>query len=288
MLFNTNNIIKYLIKLFPNFTMKYRKYRENKYKKLTPVRTKNGFLFTGNPAMMDGSFEPTETKIIDALLLNSNYFINIGANIGYYSCLALQRGVKTIAFEPINSNLEIFKKNLRINNFLDKIELYSKALSNIQGTKEIFGIGTSASFIKGWASNTETISEIVEIDTLDNCLSNRFSSEQLLILIDVEGYEYNVLRGGIQTIKKDKKPFWFIEISFFEHMPKEIKKNPNFVNIFELFWSNGYKSYLANKTLDEINKEIILHAFTEKKDILHSHNFLFIDKEIDLNNIIRI
>ena len=40
--------------------------------------------------------------------------------------------------------------------------------------------------------------------------------------------------------------------------------------------------------MNEINEEIVLKAYKAEKDILQCHNFIFVDKEIDLNNIIKI
>jgi FkbM family methyltransferase len=55
-------------------------------------------------------------------------FIDIGANIGYYSLLAASIGIKCIAFEPIQKNYRLFEKSIKQNNFQHLIKLYKIAL----------------------------------------------------------------------------------------------------------------------------------------------------------------
>jgi len=57
--------------------------------------------------MMRGVFEPTETQIIRDLVKEAGVFIDVGANIGYYVCHALQANplCAVIALEPLPSNL---------------------------------------------------------------------------------------------------------------------------------------------------------------------------------------
>lgn len=57
-------------------------------------KSKFGFLFSGNKQMRIGKFEVLETKIISSLLSNYDVFIDIGANIGYYCCFALEKKYK--------------------------------------------------------------------------------------------------------------------------------------------------------------------------------------------------
>jgi len=50
--------------------------------------------------------------------------VNVGANTGYYCCLALDRNKYVIAFEPINLNVKYLLRNIKANNWDDRIEVY--------------------------------------------------------------------------------------------------------------------------------------------------------------------
>ena len=89
----------------------YRDFRKAGFKK-TPY----GFLMAGPASMQDGSYEVDETKNIIACLKEAEVFIDIGANVGYFTCIARSMNVKVIAVEPLWHNLQYIYHNLNINN----------------------------------------------------------------------------------------------------------------------------------------------------------------------------
>ncbi len=125
--------------------------------KTTEVVTPLGFKLTSgfHPAyelMRTGKFEIEETAIISKLLSQADYFIDIGANLGYYTCLALQSGKPVVAFEPQQQNLQCLFKNLIANGWRDKAEVFPLALSENPGLLTLYGAsGPSASLVKNWA-----------------------------------------------------------------------------------------------------------------------------------------
>jgi FkbM family methyltransferase len=282
-----NKIISAVTYKFPNLSMNYRKFRNfrNKHRKAT--LTEHGFLLTGNKLMESGNFELEETKLIKKLITNIDIFINIGANVGYYCCFALQLKKYVVAFEPLPSNLMFLYKNMSLNNWENDIEIHPIALSDYVGITKIFGLGTGASLVSGWAGNSKNYYENVPTNTMDNLLSNRFIGKKSLILIDVEGAELNVLKGSINILKQEIKPNWFVEISVFEHQPDGKSINPNLLETFNLFWEAGYKSVIANDSLREITKLEIENIIITKNDNLQSHNFIFFDNKNDINEILK-
>lgn len=82
--------------------------RDLRFRKMlnAPSReTRWGFAFSGSESMALGQYETFETEIILKILNQCELFINVGANVGYYCCLAMQKSVQTIAVEPIQTNL---------------------------------------------------------------------------------------------------------------------------------------------------------------------------------------
>ena len=67
--------------------------------------------------------------------LRPDVFIDIGANIGLYSCILLKNACvpRAILFEPDRKNLVHLQANLLINGLLDDVELHEVALGSIAG-----------------------------------------------------------------------------------------------------------------------------------------------------------
>lgn len=194
--------------------------------------------------MRIGKFEVDETEIIIKVLPHVDVFVDIGANLGYYTCLALQSGKPVIAFEPQQQNLQCLFQNLTANGWGDSAEVFPLALSEYPGLLTLYGAsGPSASLIKNWAGYSPRFKKVVPVSTLDNVLAGRFIGKQLFIKMDVEGAEYQVLKGALLTLSITVKPIWLLEVCLDEFHPDG--KNPAFQEIFKLFWNHGYKAFTA-------------------------------------------
>ena len=116
-----------------------------------------GFNFKGEEGMEKGSFESKELKIFNFLINFSDLFVNVGSNVGYFVCHALNKGLNVIAFEPNYLNHQILMQNVTANKWEKKTTIYPLALSDKVGLNKMYGGGTGASLIKGWA-NQEKLS----------------------------------------------------------------------------------------------------------------------------------
>lgn len=217
--------------------------------KTREVVTPLGFKLTSglHPAyelMRSGKFEIDETAIISRLLPKVDVFVDIGANLGYYTCLALQSGKPVVAFEPQQQNLQCLFQNLIANGWEEKVEVFPLALSDRPGLLTLYGAsGPSASLIKDWAGYSSRFKKTVPVSTLDNVLAGRFAGQRLFIKMDVEGAEYHVLKGALATLNLSPKPVWLLEVCLEEFHPEG--SNPDFQQIFELFWEHGYQAFTA-------------------------------------------
>src|SRR5437763_7205070 len=106
-------VVKPLVERFPRVALAYRAFRDSRGLFKEPKATPMGFKLMGNASMEAGTFEATEAEIVDRILTHSDVFINVGANIGYYCCLALRQQKQTIAFEPSEDNLKYLYRNLK-------------------------------------------------------------------------------------------------------------------------------------------------------------------------------
>jgi FkbM family methyltransferase len=275
-------ILKPLVEKFPSIATMYRQLRDANAFIKEPQLTKLGFKFNGNEIMESGLFEPVETNLVKKIFPKVDFVINVGANIGYYVCHALHNNKKVIAFEPIETNLKYLLRNIKANNWQKNCEVFPIALSNQSNIIEIYGGGTGASLVKGWAGTSEKYSTLVPCLTINNVLGNRFVGQNIFIIVDIEGAENMMLEGATKLLDMDPKPIWLVEISIEEHQPKGVKINPYLLQTFEKFWKRGYKAVTADQNLREISKEEIDKIIKLQKDSLGTHNFLFFDNKINI------
>jgi len=192
------------------------------------------------------TYESKETDIIREHLKPGSVFIDIGANIGWYTIQAShwvgEKGV-VIAFEPRPSTFQYLLKSIQENG-LSNVRLFNIALSNAPGTGNLMKVegqrNTGGSYLgtgKGIEVPLQTLDQLSEnLDRLD------------MIKMDVEGWEPMVIEGAKKTIKK-YKPIIVSEISsdfLFERMSLSDKTFIQFVNDL------GYRCYDI-ETMNEIS-----------------------------------
>lgn len=250
------------------------------WKQTCEVMTPLGFKLTAgfHPAyaqMRSGQFEPAETALLSRLLPHADVFIDVGANLGYYTCLARQAGKPVVAFEPQPQNLHCLFRNLEANGWAEGAEVFPLALSGRPGLLQLYGAsGPSASLIRGWAGYSARFSQTVPVSTLDRVLGGRFSNARLLIKMDVEGAEYQVLEGALDTLERVPRPVWLIEVCLREFHPAG--SNPDFQRIFELFFSRNYAAYAVAKGLQAVTPEEVQRWTGQGHSDAGRFNYLFL------------
>jgi FkbM family methyltransferase len=275
---------KRLADKLPILSMNYRKLRDALQTDMQMKMTPMGFKFSGNKSMCQGKFEVTETRILKSLFKEYDVVVNIGANIGYYCCQALQYKKKVFAFEPLAKNAQILLENIKANGWEDNIEFFPLALSNQSGVVEIYGGGTGASMLKGWAGTPEYYCTLVPCNTLDNVLGNRLKGRKSLFIIDIEGAEKFCLEGATGHFEIDPKPLWFVEITTNQHQPTGTRINPHIQETFQIFWSRGYNAWTVGEKPEMIPICNIAEVIERVKS---SHNFIFLDKKINLFELLQ-
>ena len=271
-------IAKSMLKRSPWLNMAYRLARENLNTLGTPRNTPLGFKFFGNAMMEQGIFEPQEVRIARKCLPYTDIFVNIGANSGYYCCIALQMNKPAIAFEPIDTNLQVLYKNIHANGWDTEIEVFPLALGNRSGLIEIFGGGTSASLIKGWAGTMEEHKRLVPISSLDRVLGDRLVGKHCFFVVDIEGVEKQMLEGARKHLAMIPHPIWMVEITVSEHQPRGIKLNPDLRETFQIFWDYGYEARTADGQFRLVTADMVEQVATSGVDSLLAHDFLFLDQ----------
>lgn len=164
-------------------------------------------------------------------------FIDIGANLGFYSSLVSMHKKKVICFEP---NPFCFKR-------IEKNKYIKKFKMGVGNKEEFLPLNiVGHSFYAGGSSFNETANKPLYITKsklvkLDNFVKKNNLKKKTLIKIDCEGFEVKVLHGGYNYIKK-YKPDIIIDI-----------RNKS---QFDFLKNNNYKIFPINKEVQH-NKHIL-------------------------------
>jgi FkbM family methyltransferase len=165
-----------------------------------------------------------EQDIIDRFIPNErDIVVDVGAHIGLYTIIASKRvgpNGKVIAIEADPSNFEMLNRNIQLNNLTNVLALnyavYSKEEKNMKlylpskggkerTAKQRSGFTKYNTVMLNFVKQNEKFIE-VNANTLDNILSeSKIHLEQVnWIKIDVEGAEFEVLKGAHEILSKAK------------------------------------------------------------------------------------
>lgn len=171
-------------------------------------KTKEGFKYKGIHSQFDDSWEPLTRALVKAFAAQTSSFVNIGAHYGYYTCLAAHEGMKVTAFEPIDANYQMLRDNVDANNFLDDCRLIHGAVGDRSHLTKIYGAFSGASLLPEMNTKPNSMYQITQVFELSDF---HLSPDPTLFLIDVEGYELNVLEGANDRLSYKAKNTWIVE-----------------------------------------------------------------------------
>lgn len=202
--------------------------------------------YIGISISVEGIYEVEELDVIFDFLSKSNYdftkksALDIGANIGNHS-LYFSKIFKTVhSFEPNPNTFDVLGFNTK--NF-NNIKKYNFGFSNFTGLAEIsenpLNIGGSTVYLSADKKLEGLIYRDIKLTKLDG-LNEEILNSVALVKIDVEGHEYEVLKGG-ERFFRNTKP-----IILFEQYKEEFEGGKS--NTIETLRSYGYKFIVIEKS----------------------------------------
>jgi len=164
-----------------------------------------------------GIYEPEVTEIVVNLSKGTKVCIDVGCHVGYIS-LAMLKGMglegKLICIDPIQEDMELINKTLEKNKASDFTTLaIGLGDENKKMTAGVYTDSGMARFSDSKFSNDVTphTTNTFEIKTMDTVCRELNISKVDFIKIDVEGYEYKVLKGA-ENLLNNSKPKLLIEL----------------------------------------------------------------------------
>jgi FkbM family methyltransferase len=160
-------------------------------------------------------WEPHVTSRLRRLLRPGYVFIDVGANVGYFTLLAASlvgaQG-KVIAFEPNPANCDLLNLSIEENGF-DNVRLYPHAVADREQTVHVYSSPShSLSIVMGEHSSHDApqgyIYHSVRAVQLDSFLIDIDRID--VVKIDTDGNEPQVL-AGMSTLVRRHRPVLFLE-----------------------------------------------------------------------------
>jgi FkbM family methyltransferase len=175
-----------------------------------------------------GIYEIHVQHALARVLKRGAVFYDLGANVGFYSLLGSKLvgdGGVVIAFEPSADN-GLALRSLCAANGVRNVQLISEAVTAVDGEAR-FAVGTNHAQ-NHLANGQQAGSLKVRTLTLDRF--TKIHPAPQVVLMDIEGAEFDALRGARNMLSLPNAPAWIIEV----HNPDTDSQ------ITELFATSGY------------------------------------------------
>lgn len=155
-----------------------------------------------------------EMSFLLHFLRPDDLFVDIGANVGAYTLLA--SGVcrcKTIAIEPIPSTFKKLEMNIRLNGLLnEKVDILNVGAGKEKGS--IYFLDSKNGAMNRVITKNDPISiPKTKVMTLPLDILLMDHMKPRMIKIDVEGFEYEVLKGAEKCLQNENLKAIIIELN---------------------------------------------------------------------------
>jgi len=162
-----------------------------------------------------GTFEISETRLVQSFLRPGMRFLDVGANIGYYTLLAARLvGPEgdVFSFEPNPEVRARLEENIHLNQF-GNVTVRSEAMTRESGEVRFYVSDVSdnsgiSSIVPGAGLRD---AQVVPAVSLDDFVARLPSPHVDLFKMDIEGAELDVLEGGRRFLAREDAPALLFE-----------------------------------------------------------------------------
>lgn len=191
-------------------------------------------LFGDTEHVSEGEYENEIVKVE-----NNDIVLDLGANIGMFSCVAASKGKHVYAFEPTPQTVSYLRKNSEL---YDNFTIAEYAVSDREGECEFYinsmgannvNTGSNTMFGERIGGNDAMERIKVKMITIDNFVKMNKLESVDFIKADIEGAERYMLEGAKETLKKYAPKLSLCTY----HLPDDpqvmeeliLKYNPNYI-----------------------------------------------------------
>jgi FkbM family methyltransferase len=201
--FIANTYIRMAKKALPDFIL----FKENKIF----LESENSL----NLASFGFKSEEYELLLFESEVSASSVVLDIGASIGLYTLIAAKYANKVYSFEPDPVTFLNLKKNVE-GNYYENVVLVNKAVSDRNGESKFFSSSNKSTrdsnhLVSDYDNENEKfiMVELVALDDFFNDKTKRID----VIKMDIEGTEFEAIRGMKKLVVANKKLKLFLEFN---------------------------------------------------------------------------
>ncbi len=209
-------------------------------------------------------YEPVETRFVRTTLQPGDVFVDVGANVGWFTLLAstiVGTQGRIYAFEPRPETGLYLEKTIKLNGITDQVTLYRYGLSDKDGEGILVWLeGTEnpgGSHLADQPPPQGMESQSIRLGMLDNLKFQRVD----FMKVDVEGAELRVFRGARATLERCR-PVILSELS-----PEMLERGSAATTdeFFAFFEEIGYRCFAIE--MRDLDKEVT--AFPPDRSLLN-------------------
>ncbi len=169
-----------------------------------------------DPCFATQNWEATETECYRAFvaeLRSGDVVYDVGAHLGTYAILAAQCSApsgRVVAYEPMDGSREFLNLHLRLNGAGKRVIVRSFCCGSEPGMACLYHDATRAAGNSSLVPLSGSEQTNVKLVTLDSEV-NELGLVPSVIKIDVEGWEWEVLKGARETLERHR-PCLFLSL----------------------------------------------------------------------------
>lgn len=173
--------------------------------------------------LYQGVWEKKLTTYLSTILNEKDVLFDIGANIGYFSCLALHKNIShVVCFDPDPINTTMIKYNFDLNKFdSNHYHIIQKGLSDVSSNMTFFRSRVDNTGLSGFTDVYATsVSKFsVDVKRLDEIIVEKNLPYPTILKIDTEAFEEKIIKGATNLLTQ--KPPRIIVFEAYSNESKE-------------------------------------------------------------------
>ena len=203
------------------------------------------------------NWEQDDLNFVTEKCEQDKIFIDIGAWIGPYTLIAASLGMKVYAFEPDKVAFQELKKNIELNRFKYKPQIFNYGLSKLDSRAYLYSntndFGKSESGLINYKNQQNTKKTQIELKNflqeIDKIKNYNLDNKIKILKIDIEGGEFSFEKEIYDLVKLEKL---YCIFSYHHMIFNKNKFKKNFYKIRTLFYQFYIDKIFPSKNIFSI------------------------------------